>query len=106
MGQMRIPAALLVITGAIAISSPALAQQPAAGPTAAQPEIGKLETRIQEYDHALGVIAELRRPLGAEVECDGICYYSSGTRETSWRCAPTERCELHCAVNPPVGGCR
>jgi hypothetical protein len=104
--KLRIPVAISVIAGAIAIHLPGLAQRPAAGNTAVQPEIGTLETRIETYEHALGVVATLARPLGAEVECNGICYFSTGTNQTSWRCAPKERCELYCDVNPPVGGCK
>ncbi|MGH7113357.1 MAG: hypothetical protein ACREE9_02560 [Stellaceae bacterium] len=96
---------MLATVGAQAVSAPALARQPGGQTSAEQHDIGRVETRIQRYDQALGVIAQLTRPLGAEVECNGICYFPSSTRPASWRCAPKARCDLHCDVNPPVGGC-
>jgi hypothetical protein len=90
---------------ALVVAAPAFAQQ-AGGPISAeQHDIGRVETRIQKYDQALGVIAQLARPLGAATECQGVCYFPSSTRPISWRCAPKQRCDLHCGVNPPVGGC-
>jgi|GEM_PF-1587189 hypothetical protein len=82
------------------------AAQSSAPVTAETGEIGRVETGIERYDHALGVVTGLRRPSGAETECYGICFYASSSRAVGWRCAPQENCQLHCAVNPPVGGCR
>ena len=87
------------------IGSPAVAEQAGGRLSAERPDIGRVETRIQKYDQALGVITQLSRPLGEETECQGVCYFPSSTRPISWRCAPKERCDLHCAVSPPVGGC-
>ncbi len=103
--QMRLSAILSIIAGACVIAAPAMAQQAGAPITADRHDIGRVETRIQRYDQALGVVAQMTRPLGAEVECNGVCYFPSSTQPTSWRCAPSERCDLHCDVSPPVGGC-
>ena len=93
------------IVGAILIGGPAIAEQ-ASGPiTAEQHDIGRIETRIQTYDQALGVVSQLTRPFGAETDCQGVCYFPSSSRSVSWRCPPKQRCDLHCVVNPPVGGC-
>jgi hypothetical protein len=73
--------------------------------TAEQHDIGRVETRLQKYDQALGVITRLVRPLGADAECQGVCFFPSSSRPVSWRCAPNAGCDLHCDVNPPVGGC-
>jgi hypothetical protein len=71
-----------------------------------QPGIGRLETHIQRYGGALGVVSRLVRPRGAEVECNAVCYYpSSSNKAVAWRCAPQKPCVLHCLVNPPAGGC-
>jgi hypothetical protein len=86
--------------------TPAFAQKSGGQISAEQPDIGRIETRIEKYDQALGVVTRLARPLGAETECNGVCYLPSSTRPISWRCAPAERCDLHCSVTPPVGGCR
>lgn len=86
-------------------ASPAFAQQSAGRITAEQRDIGRVEVRIQKYEQALGVITELARPLGTEVECQGVCYYPSSTRPVTWNCAPNRACSLHCGVNPPAGGC-
>ncbi len=104
---MGFSAVLPMIACALAIGAalPAAAQQAGGSISAAERDIGRVETRVQKYDQALGVIAQMTRPLGAEVECNGVCYFPSSTRPTSWRCAPTEKCDLHCDVNPPVGGC-
>ncbi|MGA8756082.1 MAG: hypothetical protein WB611_07085 [Stellaceae bacterium] len=83
----------------------ASAQQSGGGLSAEQRDIGRVETRIQKYNQALGVVTRLNRPLGAETECSGICYFPSSSRPVAWRCAPNETCDLHCDVNPPVGGC-
>jgi hypothetical protein len=102
---MRSSALLSTIVCAVAVAAPAFAQQASGRISAEQHDIGRVETRIQKYDQALGVISQLARPLGAETECYGVCYFPSSTQPISWRCAPKERCNLHCAVNPPVGGC-
>ena len=73
--------------------------------TAEQKDIGKIQTRIQKYDVALGVIVQLVRPDLANVECNGVCYFPSSSRPIAWRCGAEKKCDLHCAVNPPVGGC-
>jgi hypothetical protein len=94
-----------MIVGALVVATPAFAQKSASQISAEQHDIGRLETRIQKYDQALGVVSQLARPLGAETECQGTCYFPSRTQPISWRCAPRESCDLHCDVSPPVGGC-
>jgi len=94
-----------MILAVLQIDSPAVAEQAGGRISAEQPDIGRVETRIEKYDQALGVVIQLTRPLGAETECHGICYFPSSTQPTSWRCAPQQRCDLHCTVSPPVGGC-
>jgi hypothetical protein len=93
-------AGCLLITGL-----PAIAQQSPGRLSAAQRDIGQVETRIQKYDQALGVVTRLTRRPDAETECDGVCFFPSSSRSVSWRCAPDNSCDLHCEVNPPVGGC-
>lgn len=99
----------IAITIVLLAGTTAAGQQssPQSGGTlsAEQRDIGRVETRIQKYDQALGVVTRLNRPLGAETECSGICYFPSSSRPVTWRCAPNERCDVHCDVNPPVGGC-
>ncbi len=96
---------LLSAIGWVLVASPPAFAQHASGLSAEQRDIGRLETRIENYGRALGVITQLTRPLGAETECQGVCYSANSTRPVSWRCAPTERCDLHCLASPPVGGC-
>ncbi len=104
---MRFSAALSIIAGtlAIAAAAPAGAQQAGGHNSAEQRDIGRVDVRVQKYDQALGVIAQMSRPLGAEVECNGVCYFPSSTHSAAWACAPKERCDLHCDVSPPVGSC-
>jgi hypothetical protein len=90
----------------LAICSPAHAQQPGGATRLEQRDIGRVDTHVEKYDEALGVVSRLRRPLGAEIECYGICYFPSSSRPVSWRCSPRANCDLRCDVNPPVGGCR
>jgi hypothetical protein len=71
--------------------------------TAEQHDIGRIETRLQKYDQAIGVVTRLVRPLGANAECQGVCFLPSSSRPVSWRCAPNASCDLYCDVNPPVG---
>jgi hypothetical protein len=97
---------LLAIACGLAAASPAGAQQSGGRITADQNDIGRVETRIQKYDQALGAVSQLSRPSGAETECNGVCYFPSSSQPVSWRCAPKESCNLSCEVNPPVGGCR
>jgi hypothetical protein len=85
---------------------PAIAQQSGSHLSAERRDIGRVETRIEHYDQALGVVTRLTRSLSIEAECVGICFFPSSSRRLSWRYAPTERCDLNCNVNPPVGGCR
>jgi hypothetical protein len=102
---MRSSALLATVLAAFLIGGSAVAQQAGGRMTAEQPDIGRVEARIQKYDQALGVVSQLTRPLGGETECQGVCYFPSSTQPISWRCAPKQRCDLRCTVNPPVGGC-
>jgi len=95
----------MTIIVAVLISGPAVAESAGGRITAEQPDIGRVEARIQKYDQALGVVSQLTRPFGAETDCQGVCYFPSSTKSISWRCAPKQQCALYCAVNPPVGGC-
>jgi hypothetical protein len=72
---------------------------------AEQIDIGKLQTRVDKSDQALGVVIQLARPGGANIECNGVCYLPSSSKPVAWKCESTRKCDLHCAVNPPVGGC-
>lgn len=104
---MRISAwGLLPIGCGLFLGFAAFAQQPAGGLSAERRDIGRVETRIERYDQALGVVSRLSRQLGAETECYGVCYFPSSSRSISWRCAPQEDCHLGCDVNPPAGGCQ
>jgi hypothetical protein len=96
----------LTAGGSLAAGFPAVAQQPGGGISAQQADIGRVDTAIQRYGQALGVVTRLSRPLGAETECYGICFLPSSSRSTAWRCAPRESCTLHCDISPPVGDCR
>ena len=96
---------LSAIGVALLAGLPALAQQSAGRLSAEQADIGRVEASIQKFSQALGVVSRLSRPLGAVTECYGVCYFISSSRPVSWRCAPRETCNLHCDVNPPVGGC-
>jgi hypothetical protein len=89
-----------------AVVLPAATQQSGAYLSAEQRDIGRIEARIQKYDQAVGVVTRLVRSPDAETECVGTCFLPSSSHSVSWRCAPKNSCELHCDVNPPVGGCR
>jgi len=43
--------------------------------TADQHLIGTVQTRIQKYEQALGVVNQLARPNQATVECNAVCYF-------------------------------
>jgi hypothetical protein len=104
---MRVRAACILGIGfVLAIGSPVQAQQSGGGISSEHREIGRVDAHIQKYDQALGVVSRLRRSFAAETECYGICYFPSSSQPISWRCSPTANCDLHCDVNPPVGGCR
>jgi hypothetical protein len=97
----------VTIAGCIlAAASSAMAQRGAAQLSAEQRDIGRIEARVQKYDQALGVVTRLIRSPDAETECGGTCFFPNSSHSVSWRCAPNNRCELYCDVNPPVGGCR
>ena len=103
---MRIVAWSLVALCFLSAAHPGLTQHGGnGGITADQKDIGKVQTRIQRYEQALGVVNQLARPRQATVECNGVCYFPSRSRPVAWRCEPGKKCDLHCTVNPPVGGC-
>lgn len=105
--KRRLLASLAIAGGSLAAAVlPATAQQSGAYLSAKQPDIGRVEARVQKYDQALGVVTRLIRSPEADTECGGTCFFPSSSRSVSWRCAPRSSCELHCDVNPPVGGCR
>jgi hypothetical protein len=61
---MRSSALLATIVAAFLIGGPAVAEQAGGRITAEQPDIGSVETRIQKYDQALGVVSQLTRVRG------------------------------------------
>jgi hypothetical protein len=73
--------------------------------TAEQKDIGRVQTRIEKSDQALGVVIQLARPGGANVECNGVCYLPSSSKPVAWKCEAARKCDLHCTINPPVGSC-
>jgi len=72
--------------------------------TAEQKDIGRVQTHIEKSDQALGVVIQLARPCSANVECNGVPLPSS-SKPVAWKCDAARKCDLHCAVNPPAGGC-
>jgi hypothetical protein len=104
--MMRILALLAVLVLCLSIAQPVVAQKAGSDTiTADERDIGKLKARIQKYDQALGVVLQLARQHGENVECNAVCYYSTSSKPIAWRCAPDKECDLHCTVSPPVGGC-
>ena len=102
LGRIRIFAAFACLL----LAEPGFAQQTGGNTTTAeQKDIGKVQTRIEKSDQALGVIIQLARPGGANVECNAVCYLPSSSKPVTWKCEASRKCDLHCAVNPPVGGC-
>jgi hypothetical protein len=102
---MRILALPLTMACCVCIAELASAQQVGASMTADQKGIGQLQTRIEKYDTALGVISQFARQQLANVECNGVCYFPNSSKPIAWKCEPGKKCDLHCTVNPPVGGC-
>ena len=103
---MRILSLSLAVLACLLFPDPGFAQQAGSNTvTADQKDIGKVQARIDKSDQALGVVIQLARPGGANVECNGVCYLPSSSKPIAWKCASATKCDLHCAVNPPVGGC-
>jgi len=104
--EMRIPGLAFATLAYLFVFAPVAAQQAVGNTiTADRKDIGKVQTRIENYDQALGVVIQLARPHGNNVECNAVCYFPSSSRPLAWRCEPDKKCDLHCTVNPPVGGC-
>ena len=103
---MRIPGLILGVLACLLLPDLGFAQQAGGNAiTAEQKDIGKVQARIEKTDQALGVVIQLARPGGATVECNGFCYLPSSSKPVAWKCEPARKCDLHCTVNPPVGGC-
>ena len=103
---MRILGLILAALLPLMASVPVVAQQAGGNTiTAEQKDIGRVQTRIEKSDQVLGVVIQLARPRGANVECNAVCYLPSSSKPVAWKCAPDRKCDVHCAVNPPVGGC-
>jgi hypothetical protein len=90
---------------AAAVARPSVAQQAANSIVADHKDVGRIQVQVQRYDHALGVTSQLGRSPSSSVECNGVCYLPNGTRAVAWKCDPGRKCDLHCTVSPPVGGC-
>jgi hypothetical protein len=88
-----------------AIAGTGAAQQAGNNISADLKDVGKLQVQVQKYDQALGVVSQLGRSQSSSVECNGVCYFPSSSRPIAWKCDPGRRCDLHCTVSPPVGGC-
>ena len=95
----------LAVAYCVWAANPATAQQVGSGITADQKDIGKVQVQVQKYDQALGVISQLSRPQSSNVECNGVCYFPNSSKPISWKCEPGKKCDLHCTVSPPAGGC-
>jgi hypothetical protein len=103
---MRILGLISAMLAYLLLAEPGSAQQASGNTIAAeQKDIGKVQTRIEKSEQALGVVIQLARPGGADVECNAVCYLPSSSKPIAWKCGPAKKCDLHCAVNPPVGGC-
>ena len=96
---------LPVVICGLAFAGAAPAQEDGGRLAAERQGIGRLETRIQNFGGALGVVSHFVRRPGADIECNAVCYFPSSTRPVAWLCAPGKPCVLHCLANPPVGGC-
>jgi hypothetical protein len=97
---------LSLLLACLSLPQPGCAQQAGGNATTAeQRDIGRVQTRIEKSDQALGVVIQLARPGGANVECNGVCYLPSSSKPVAWKCEAARKCELHCTVNPPVGSC-
>ena len=73
--------------------------------SAEQRDIGRLETHIQNYGQALGVITQLTRPLGAETECQGVCYLAKQQPADGMELRADAEVRFALSASPPVGGC-
>ena len=103
---MRVLGVAFAALACLLIPDPGFAQQAGGNATTAeQTGIGRVQTRIEKSDQALGVVIQLARPGGANVECNGVCYLPSSSKPIAWKYEPDRKCDLDCAVNPPVGGC-
>jgi hypothetical protein len=103
---MRILALWAALLLCLSTAGPGSAQKAVSDTiTADQRDIGKLQARIEKFDQALGVVVQLARQHGENVECNAVCYYPTSSKPIAWRCAPDRKCDLHCTVGPPVGGC-
>jgi hypothetical protein len=102
---MRLLIPSLAVAYCFCATPPSIAQQVGNGITADQKDIGKVQVQIQKYDQALGVVSQLSRLQSSNVECNGVCYFPNSSRPISWKCEPGRKCDLHCTVSPPVGGC-
>ena len=103
--KMRLLLRLSAVVCCMAAMDPAVAQQAGNSITADQKDVGKLQVQVQKHDQALGVVSQLLRPQASSVECNGVCYLPNSSRPIAWKCDPGRRCDLHCTVSPPVGGC-
>ena len=90
--KMRILGLLLAMLCCVLAATPGVAQK-AGGDTIAadQIDIGRVQARILKYDQALGVVTQLARVHGANVECNAVCYLPTSTRPIAWRCAPEKK---------------
>jgi hypothetical protein len=95
----------LAVAYCVCAANPSIAQQAGSSITVDQKDIGKIQVQVQKYDQALGVVSQLNRLQSSNVECNGICYFPNSSKPISWKCEPRAKCDLHCTVSPPVGGC-
>jgi hypothetical protein len=95
--MVRISALLVVPLLCLSLARPGFAQKAGSDTiTADQGEIGKLQTRVEKFDQAPGVVIQLARSHGENVECNAVCYYLSSSKPIAWRRAGQEmRPALH-----------
>ena len=88
---MRIFGLSLAVLCCVSSATPGTAQKAGGDVVSAdQKEIGKLQTHILKYEQGLGVVIQLARPSGADVECNGVCYFPSSSGRLHGDVSPTE----------------
>jgi|SRR5271163_3893506 len=103
---MRIFGLSLVVLCCLSAAGPGVAQQTGSGViTADQKDIGKMETRIQKYEQALGVVIQLARPNHAMSNAMPSAIFRAAAGPSHGAASPTGNAICTARSIRRVGGC-
>ena len=69
------------------------------------PDVGAVKVDVKRDGGTVAVTNQFTAVRSTTRLCNGVCYYPSGTKSTSWTCTDNKACKLECPAAAPKGSC-